>query len=303
MELRTLTYFVEVVRQKSMHKAAEELYISQPSLSRAIQSLEEELGLQLLVRTNRGVVPTQDGENVFYYAKTIKERMDSLEKIREIKDTRTTTSLGVAVARVILNDDLMLQYRQQVQSDNMEIRIMETALEEALNNVENLHADIGLVMVNNFQYPLLKKVLQLKELEVHMVRKSPICVCMNKSNPLMEQEEIRLEQLLGAIQIVLPADYFSDMNYSLHAGGFQLSDTKRRIVMNNYHSIICMLRHSESFTFVGEWEKEALERGGISCKPIRDYGGQFYLVWIKRKRDILPDNVELFLKLLLENYK
>ncbi|MDO4937825.1 MAG: LysR family transcriptional regulator, partial [Sutterellaceae bacterium] len=56
MELRALRYFVEVVRQKSYTTAAQKLFVTQPTLSRQVADLEDELGEKLLERTTRSVV-------------------------------------------------------------------------------------------------------------------------------------------------------------------------------------------------------------------------------------------------------
>lgn len=65
MDIKTLRYFVEVVRQKSYTAAAQKLFVTQPTLSRQVADLEEELGQQLLQRTTRNVVPTEKGA-LFY---------------------------------------------------------------------------------------------------------------------------------------------------------------------------------------------------------------------------------------------
>ena len=61
MDVKALTYYVAIVDQKSINKAAEILYISQPVLSRTVQALEDELGVQLLIRTNHGIEMTGAG--------------------------------------------------------------------------------------------------------------------------------------------------------------------------------------------------------------------------------------------------
>lgn len=62
MDLRTLTYFFEIVKVHNISKAAENLHMSQPPLSRQMQLLEEELGVQLLIRGKRKITLTQEGE-------------------------------------------------------------------------------------------------------------------------------------------------------------------------------------------------------------------------------------------------
>ena len=71
MELRHLRYFVATVEERSFQRAAERLHISQPPLSAQVRDLEEELGVQLLERTSKGVVPTPAGEVFYEEAKAI----------------------------------------------------------------------------------------------------------------------------------------------------------------------------------------------------------------------------------------
>ncbi|MEL7029518.1 MAG: LysR family transcriptional regulator [Pseudomonadota bacterium] len=71
MELRQLRHFAAAVEIGNLSAASEQIYISQPALSRSIQNLEEELGVQLLERVSRGVVPTKAGELFYRRAKLI----------------------------------------------------------------------------------------------------------------------------------------------------------------------------------------------------------------------------------------
>lgn len=78
MELKQLQSFVTVIRCKSFTKAAEQLFLSQPTVSTHIHQLEEELGKRLILRTTKSIEVTQKGQEVFEYAVSIlelKERM------------------------------------------------------------------------------------------------------------------------------------------------------------------------------------------------------------------------------------
>lgn len=80
MELRVLEYFLAVARKESISKAAESLHLSQPTLSRQIRDLEEELGKQLLIRGNRRVTLTDEGRLLQKRAEEIVSLVNKTEK-------------------------------------------------------------------------------------------------------------------------------------------------------------------------------------------------------------------------------
>lgn len=77
MQLNHLVYFLEVVNERSISKAAHKLHISQPSLSITIKNIEHELGQPLLKRTKYGVIPTAFGLQVFNDFNEFKQKMDA----------------------------------------------------------------------------------------------------------------------------------------------------------------------------------------------------------------------------------
>lgn len=97
MDLRQLRYFVEIVEQGSMKRAAETLYVAQPSLSQHVRNLETELGVTLLTRSTRGVAPTESGVELLGYARNI---LSQVEQAREAlragsADPHGTVNLGL----------------------------------------------------------------------------------------------------------------------------------------------------------------------------------------------------------------
>lgn len=97
MDLRLLRYFMACVENRTMHAAAQVVHISQPALSKAIADLEATLGVSLLERRPRGVVPTPYGETLFRYAKMIdSEVRRALAEIEAMRGaTRGTIVIGV----------------------------------------------------------------------------------------------------------------------------------------------------------------------------------------------------------------
>lgn len=100
MELRVLKYFLTVAREESITKAAEALYITQPTLSRQIAELEEEIGTLLFVRSNRNVTLTDAGR---LFRRRVEEMLELEEKIKDEfsgkeESLSGTVSIGMAEA-------------------------------------------------------------------------------------------------------------------------------------------------------------------------------------------------------------
>ncbi len=84
MDIRQLRYFVNIVDYGSLGKAAEMLYVAQPSLSQQIAKLEDDLGVQLLIRSPQGVKPTAAGQALYRHGRLVLHQMEQLrQEVRE----------------------------------------------------------------------------------------------------------------------------------------------------------------------------------------------------------------------------
>ncbi|MCR5109770.1 MAG: LysR family transcriptional regulator [Ruminococcus sp.] len=90
MDIRVLRYFLAVAREQSFSTAAERLFLSQPTLSRQLKELEDELGKTLLVRSNKGVTLTEEGMILRKRAEEIVDLMDKTE--REVRQSNDSVS-------------------------------------------------------------------------------------------------------------------------------------------------------------------------------------------------------------------
>ena len=83
MTLQQLHYVLVIAEAGSLNRAAEQLYLSQPSLTSAVRELEKELGIVLFNRSGRGVTPTQDGAEFLLYARQLYHQYESLIQRRK----------------------------------------------------------------------------------------------------------------------------------------------------------------------------------------------------------------------------
>ena len=96
MNIQHLRYAVEVERTGSITEAAENLYITQPSLSKAIREFESSCGVTIFERTPRGVIPTAKGRSLLEHARAILKQVSDIESLaRDDEPDRQTFSISI----------------------------------------------------------------------------------------------------------------------------------------------------------------------------------------------------------------
>lgn len=303
MKNEQLRNFIKVVDCGSINKAAEQLYISQPSLSRSIHALEEEMGKELVIRSNRGVTLTPVGSLLYYYGRSILEQFEVLERLKNLSEESIYSKLAVSVDSIFLRDDLILQFYNRIKSADTEIKIIETTAEKVLNNVSDMTSEIGIVILNEYQLTVFKKMTELKNVEMTILGTGPLYLHINEKSPLANNDYIDAKELLDTTYIHLPYDFFSDLNFSLTIdGNIQVSSFHKTITMSNYHAIINMVNHTEAFMLGNKWQIEELKYSKIKSMQFLNCNLTKSFVIIKRKREILSNAAKIFLDIINENY-
>ncbi|WP_454780416.1 LysR family transcriptional regulator [Legionella sp. WA2022007384] len=185
MELKLLRVFIEVVRQGGFSKAAETLFATQSTVSKAIKQLEEELGIPLIERTKKGSVPTVAGEIVYRRGiKLLADRDDLLKELDEIRGLKQgRLRLGIApVGSSTLFAPLFARYNQRY--PGIEVELIEhgsVKLAECLRAGEIDFAGTLLTTSDEFDNQL--------------IRSEPLVALLAASHPLATRHSISLSEL------------------------------------------------------------------------------------------------------------
>lgn len=302
MRIESLSYFVEIAECGSFNKAAEALYISQPSLSRTIQNLEDEIGYKLFDRSNRGIQLTEEGKKVFIYAKHLLEQMHSLEKYMTYNTYIHPVHLSISVCGLFLSGLLLNEFYTANQADKMEMLLNEVTLEQAMDQVSDLTSELGIVTVFDYQMSRFKRVADIKNIEVTEIGESPIMVHLGCLNPLYAMDEIPMDALKDCTQIRLPDDYFSHLSVLMEEGDGPCIRFEKCIVMNNVHTIISLISNSEAVYIGNRWSGKDLNTGRIHSLTITGCYHTQKLLLLKRKQEILTPAAASFLHSFLSTY-
>lgn len=194
MTLMQLKYAITVAQAKSMNEAAKQLFISQPSLSSAIKDLEDEIGIEVFRRTNKGVFTTPEGEEFIGYARQVVEQYNLIETKYIDKET-AKKKFGVSTQHYTFAVNAFVEMVKQFGMNEYEFAIYETKTFEVIEDVKNFKSEIGILYINEFNQKVLNKLFSEYGLEFHPILDCHIYVYMWKGHPLADREEITLEEL------------------------------------------------------------------------------------------------------------
>ncbi len=194
MTLIQLKYAIAVAEGSSMNETAKKLYISQPSLSTAIQTLEKEVGIEIFRRTQSGMILTLEGEEFIGYARQVVEQYDLLNA-KYIDKVSIKKKFGVSMQHYTFAVNAFIEMVKQFGMDEFEFSIHETKTHEVIEDVKNFRSEIGILYLNNFNEKVLKKMFLESNLEFNEIFCCAVYVYMWKGHPLSNEKEISLEDL------------------------------------------------------------------------------------------------------------
>ena len=194
MTITQLRYVIAISQANSMNEAARHLFISQPSLSASVKDLEEEIGIELFRRTNRGVMVTPEGEEFLGYARQVVEQYQLIET-RYVEKKEVKKKFSVSMQHYTFAVNAFVEMVKQFGMDEYEFAIHEEKTYEVIEDVKNFKSEIGILYLNGFNRKVLTKLFQEYGLEFHEILRCGVYVYLWKGHPLAQKEEIALEEL------------------------------------------------------------------------------------------------------------
>lgn len=194
MTFQQLKYVITVAETGTITEAAGKLYVSQPSLTKAIHELEKEMNIVIFNRTNKGISLSREGDEFLGYARQVLDQAAILEdKYKEghggkKKFCVSTQHYSFAVNAFV---DLIKQYGQ----DEYDFSLRETQTYEIIEDVARMRSEIGILFLNDFNEVVMDKILKSHDLEFHLLFIAKPHVFISRNHPLAGREIITNEEL------------------------------------------------------------------------------------------------------------
>lgn len=194
MTIQQLHYAITIAECGSLNKAAENLYIAQPSLTSSMQELEKELGITIFYRSGRGTSVTQDGAEFLQYARQVYSQYESLlDKYGESHNLKK--KFGVSTQHYSFAVKAFVELVKSFGTLQYEFAIRETQTREVISDVANLRSEIGILYLSNFNRAAIGKLLRTNNLEFHHLTYCRAYVYLWSGHPLANRAEISFDEL------------------------------------------------------------------------------------------------------------
>ena len=191
MTLQQLKYVIEVAKNRSISKAAQNLFISQPSLSNALKELEQELGITIFSRTSKGIIITPEGTEFLGYARQVVEQAELLEaRYATIQPSQQHFSVSSQHYAFVVS--AFVRLFEDYHRDEYEFTLRETKTYEI---VKNLQSEIGILYINEFNEKVIRKFLREANLEFYPLFEAKPHVFIQIGHPLAKKKSVTLDDL------------------------------------------------------------------------------------------------------------
>ncbi|MCR5670432.1 MAG: LysR family transcriptional regulator [Butyrivibrio sp.] len=199
MTLNQLYYAIVVSKENSMNEAAKKLFISQPSLTGAMHSLENELGFDIFIRSKTGVTLTTKGQEFLGYARAVVEQYDILDA-KFISKRGVKRVFGVSTQHYTFAVNAFIELVKEYGCDEYEFEIKETKTYDVIRNVKDQTSELGILYLNDFNRKVMSKVFSEEGVVFTPLFECSIYAYLSKENPLAAEklrtgETIKLEEL------------------------------------------------------------------------------------------------------------
>lgn len=194
MTLQQLKYVVTVAEKGTISQAAKTLFITQPSLTKSIKELENEMHIRIFERTNKGIIISNRGDEFLAYARQVLEQANLLEeKFLNVKKQRPIFSVSTQHYSFAVN--AFVDVIKEFDAEQYDFTLRETQTYEIIEDISRLKSEIGVLFTSATNQEILLKLIDQNGLSFEELFTVKPHVFISSKHPLAHKKSIRLEEL------------------------------------------------------------------------------------------------------------
>lgn len=284
MTHQQLRYLIKTVECGSISKAADELYLSQPALTKSIRNLESEFGVEIFLRTPRGIQITEKGREFVASAKNVLMSIDALNATF-IDNNKQKEVLSIASQQFHFIYDALFNVYSQYDKKSIHLDFFETDRGRVIDAVLDDTANIGLLVLTGLDSKAFHKQARTKEIEIHVLAKSNIFLNVGPKSTFYNRTSISYTEMKNSNAILLDAEESIKLGLTL-GEEMENSPVIPSFFCNTISACRYFLEKTDMHLCTPKWVIEAFNGTEIRSIPITSCTEYSYpqneLIWIKR---------------------
>ena len=195
MTLQQLRYLIEIASSGSFNSAAGNLYISQSTLSTSIKDLEAELGIEIFLRSNRGLKLTNEGAELLSYARSVIEQANMLHDRFATAKKTSRNRFAVSTQHYAFCVRAFVELMNECAEDTYDFTLRECMTEKIIEDVRDFRSNLGVIYLSNFNERVINRELENANLQFSPLFEANAHVFVGAHHPLAHERTINPEQL------------------------------------------------------------------------------------------------------------
>jgi DNA-binding transcriptional LysR family regulator len=255
MNLTHLKYAVTIAKTNSINKAADELFVGAPAMSRAIKELELDLGVTLFERSAKGMFLTSDGKLFVEYASKVLKEVDDIENIFKTSSDKSS-KFSIYAPRATYINDAFKNFSLKVTSDsNVELLYKEADADTIINKVLKEDGGLGIFRYSQVDETYYKSLVDEKGIVGELIVEFSYQLLMSKKSPLNNKKNISFSDLASYNEIAHP-------DYLMNLTDLKKDEVKgNRILISDYNSQFELLdKNPNTYMWISSVSKDILSK-------------------------------------------
>lgn len=297
LEIKQLEYFVATADHGSLNKAAEQLYTSQPNVSKVIANLEKELGVSLFERNSRGMKITEQGNLLYGYARSI---LKNSNMIRALVQKQTGSNFCVSGYQSSMLTRLVADIYENYKDKGIKFGYREGTVEEITDDVSEHVSEIGIVYLAHSQLPCFRHIMWHKKLEYQPLADRGICIYLGKNHPWYHRDYVEFDELKELKFIEGTEDFFAMEHHieRISVGAVQMENLNNAVYTNSDYMINNMLKHTDVCCMGVDFVSKDYEAQDIKALKVKNCERFLTFGYVKQKKKELSPEAGFYISQL-----
>ena len=297
MTLNQLLYIITIADEGSLNKAAEKLYMTQPSLTSSLRDVESELGVTIFRRTGRGVTVTNDGVEFLQYARQLYGQYESLMG-KYSDEGGLKQKFGVSTQHYSFAIKAFVEMVKKFDMSEYDFAIRETKTQEVIDDVVSLKSELGLIYLSDFNRQAITKMLRQNGLEFVPLIECNAYAYVWKNHPLANRKSVSFDDLADFPNMTFDQGDNSTLYFAEEL--FADINHNHMIKVNDRATMLNLMQGLFGYTVCSGIICEELNGDDCVMVPIKDERidteGVMQIGYIMKKNTILSKMAELYIK-------